>query len=296
MKTERKEYLVKLGAKARRIVVPKEVVAQVGKKKPPRIEQGEARRYRFAYTKTGPSAYLAHLDLIRALPRSFRRVGLPLFYSSGFHPKPEMTFGPALSLGVFSIGEVVDVKMTDDIDPAGWLEALSESSPDGLRFLGAVRLGANDPSISKVIDAQRYAVAMPRRSLEAMGGRAWLEDRVKQSMAAESLPVVRKIDGIGKPVDVRAFLRTIETHAEESAVREAGLVGDLATMRVDVRVSNSGGVKINEVMEVVAPGLDFQAVRVAMGKLGADGEIMSPLVLAPLRVPRSSALIEAASE
>jgi hypothetical protein len=55
---------------------------------------------------SAPSAFLSHLDLIRALPRAFRRLELPLHYSQGFHPKPDMTFGPALSLGVASLGEV----------------------------------------------------------------------------------------------------------------------------------------------------------------------------------------------
>ena len=42
------------------------------------IVQGEPRRYRLRYTKLGRIAYLGHLDLIRHLPRIFRRAGLEL--------------------------------------------------------------------------------------------------------------------------------------------------------------------------------------------------------------------------
>jgi hypothetical protein len=288
MKTERKAYLGKLGAREPRVVPVREIVRQVGKKRPPRIEQGEARRYRFSFAKTGPAAYLAHLDLIRALPRSFRRVGLPLFYSSGFHPKPDMTFGPALSTGVSSVAETVDVKMTCDVDPAEFLEALTELSPDGLRFTGAVRLGGNDAAVSRIIDVQRYAVAMPRRSLAARGGAAWLAERAKESLAAGALPVVRRIDGIGKNVDVRRFLETLAVESPEAAAAlyEAGVVGDLAAMMVEVSVSGNGAVKIAEVMEVVAPDLEFQAVRIAMGRRLADGSILPTLALAELQAHR----------
>ena len=71
--------------------------------------QGEPHRYRLRYTKLGRVAYLGHLDLVRHLPRIFRRAGLELFYSVGFHPKPELSFGPALGLGIPSLGELLDV-------------------------------------------------------------------------------------------------------------------------------------------------------------------------------------------
>lgn len=290
MKAERKDYLDKLGAREPRVVPARAIVRQTGKMKPPRIVQGEATRYRFAFTKTGPSAFLAHLDLIRALPRSFRRVGLPLFYSSGFHPKPDMTFGPALSLGVYSTSEVVDVKMTCEVDPSEFVHGLTECSPDGMRFTGAARLGANDAAVSRIIDAQQYVVVVPARSLEARGGVGWLRAEAERALSSAELPVIRRIDGIGKRVDVRAFLvgLRVDDPAAASLVRQAGLVGDLVTMTVDVSVSGSGGVKVSEVVEVVAKGLDFQAIRVAMGRRAPDGSIVSPLALETLRAMKAS--------
>src|SRR5207248_10042136 len=83
MKTERLVYLSRRGARTRRAPAPPPApLASPKKHPPPRIVQGEPRRYRFAYAKIGPMAYLSHLDLIRALPRSFRRVEVPIFYSS----------------------------------------------------------------------------------------------------------------------------------------------------------------------------------------------------------------------
>jgi radical SAM-linked protein len=293
MREERLVYLTKLGAQSRRVAVAKPVAEPLPpgitpkKKKPPTIVQGEPRRYRFVYTKVGASAFLSHLDLIRALPRAFRRNELPLFYSSGFHPKPDMTFGPALSLGVPSLGEVVDVKLTAELSPADYLEALSASAPDGLDFTGAVRLGGDDAAVSRLIDTARYAVAFPRSVLAARGGEAWLRDRVLAILAATELPQVRRIEGIGKAIDVRAFLRHVEVGSPiaSEAVRASGLLGDLVTMLVDVAVTGSGSVKISEVLEALGTKeepLEHRAIRVMVGAF-RSGTLHSTLELDAIR-------------
>src|SRR5580698_2174234 len=215
MRDQRLVFLRKLGSEEPRAAAPRREAPPKG---PPRVRivQGEARRYRFLYEKLGAAAFLSHLDLIRALPRSFRRLELPLFYSQGFHPKPDMTFSPALSLGVSSLCEVVDIKIAADLDAEAWLEELSAGAQPGLRFAGGVRLGPDDPGITKVIDVAGYVVGIPRAAIAARGGEAWLRDRIAEGLAARELCVVRRIDGIGKRVDVRDFLRSI-------AISEAGV-------------------------------------------------------------------------
>src|SRR5439155_18046724 len=67
--------------------------------------------YRIRFAKVGRAAFLGHLDLVRLLARSFRRADLPLAMTRGFSPKPRITFGPALGLGVPSLGEIMDVDL-----------------------------------------------------------------------------------------------------------------------------------------------------------------------------------------
>jgi radical SAM family uncharacterized protein/radical SAM-linked protein len=289
MREERLVYLTKLGAKERVHARPLPAPAEAGKKKgpPPRIVQGEPRRYRFGYTKLGPSAFLSHLDLIRALPRAFRRLDLPLYYSSGYHPKPEMAFGPALSLGVASLGEFVDVKVTADFDPAAVAEALGEGAPDGIRFTGGAVLGPQDAAIPRVIDTARYAVAFARSAIAERGGQAWLTTEVERLRASAEHRVTRRIEGIGKSVNVREFVRAIEVDSggARDATARAGLVGDLVTVLVDVEVRGSGSVKIAEVVEAIAGDeLPHRAVRVALG-VWKDGAVLSPLDLVAVRRP-----------
>jgi radical SAM family uncharacterized protein/radical SAM-linked protein len=298
MREQRLVFLRKLGAAEPRPPAPKP--GPKAKGPPSGQAQGEPRRYRFLYEKLGPAAFLSHLDVIRALPRAFRRLAVPLYYSRGFHPKPDMTFGPALSLGVASLCEVVDVKIAADVDPETILDALSAGAQPGLRFVGCVLLGPGDAAVTRVVDTARYAVGFPRSDLARRGGDAWLCERIERALVAEALPVMRRIDGIGKRIEVRGFVRSIGVSADAGGeLARAGMVGDLLPVAVEVEVRGSGGVKIAEVVEAVCGDAEVphRPVRVALGARASDESLVWPLELAALRRMRAAPVpvVEAAT-
>jgi radical SAM family uncharacterized protein/radical SAM-linked protein len=288
MREQRLVFLRKLGADEPRPPAPPPRAGAQAKRPAPRERQAQPLRYRFVYQKLGAAAYLSHLDVIRALPRAFRRLELPLHYSNGFHPKPDMTFGPALSLGVASLCETVDVKIAAELDAAALIDALSAGAQAGLRFVGGATLGAGDAAVSRIIDSARYVVGIPRTAVVARGGVAWMQARIEQALSARELTVVRRIDGIGKRLDVRSFLRSIEVLADgKSGLDAAGIVGDLLAIAVEVEVRATGGVKIAEVIEAVCGDAEVphRALRVALGARSPGGAILSTLDLKALRAP-----------
>ena len=257
---------------------------------PASFVQGEPRRYRFVYTKRGPAALLSHLDLIRALPRAFRRVDVPLFYTIGFHPKPDMTFGPALTRGTASLAEIVDVKITADIDAPAMLASLTAGSPRGLEFLAATVLGPRDPAVTKLIDGARYVLAFANKDLGPLGGRAWLEERVAAFLAAPELRHKRVIDGIGKWVDVRSFVRAMKLGGDD-ALAPAGLHGDFTSLTIDVDIRPNGAVRLEEIVKTLAGESGGEAagttpepfgLRVGLGAWSGDA-LVSPMDLETAR-------------
>ncbi len=305
MRSQRLVYLSRLGAKSKRVVQPKAPAppperredGSIKRKPPPRLVQGEPRRTRFVFAKVGPMAFLSHLDLIRALPRSFRRLDVPLFYSSGFHPKPDMTFSPALSLGVASLCEVLDVKLTADVDAATLAADLTAASPEGLVWKGGAALGPEDRGVSKIIDHARYAVGIPRRALAAAGGEARLHEEIARVLASTDVKVVRRFErGLAKSIDVKKFLRGIAPLDPRATafLEDACVAGDLVPLLVDVALTGEGGVKISEVMEALfgktddgEPAVPYHAVRAELGLL-RDGVVVSPLDLAALRPAKAA--------
>ena len=294
MRTERIDFLSKMGAHHRLPIVA--APPRPPKNRPPVRRQGEEpRRYRFKFEKLGPTSLLGHLDLIRALPRVLRRMGIPLAYSQGFHPKPEMSFSPALSLGVLSLSEFVDLKLLCDLDPAHVLAEMTAAAPEGLAFRAGARLGPDDAGITKILTSARYLVAMARSALADRGGEEELAAGLARFLASPEHKVRREIEGLAKYVDVRSYVTHAsiggaEAHAE---ARRAGLVGDLVFLAFDVKILGSGGVKTTELVEAITGDTAFphRAIRAALyGE--RDGVRVDPLDLAAVRRPRSPRVTE----
>jgi radical SAM-linked protein len=258
-------------------------------------------RYRFKFEKTGPSALLGHLDLVRALPRVMRRAGAPLAYSLGFHPKPEMTFSPALTLGVPSLGEFCDVKSVKSFDPAELLEEMSAAGGDGLRFVAGTTLGPTDSGITKVITGARFLLVFARSVLAEHGGEAWLAERIARFAESSEHKVRREMGGLAKYVDVRSYVTGIRIggeHAHRELAR-AGFFGDLLPVETSVKILGQGGVRVAEIVEALGGDIAYRAVRAELYADRPNGDKIDLLDLAALREQRAgthaSSLVAAAA-
>jgi radical SAM-linked protein len=222
---------------------------------------------------------------------------LPLYYSQGFHPKPEMTFGPALPLGVASHAEYVDVKLVKapGIDEASVRERLCGASLEGITFRDARVLGPNDAGVGKVIDAAEYVVGLLPDELAAYGiaDVAALAGHFSSRMSTP-LAVVRDVKGIKRTIDVSRFLLELSAGAGSEALHDAGLRGNLLPFRFRVLVTGQGGVRPTEIMEALFPEVSLSAriVRTFMGLGGHE-----PLELEALReCARASAAVADSEE
>jgi radical SAM family uncharacterized protein/radical SAM-linked protein len=97
-------------------------------------------RYRLTYAKLEEGRWLGHLEMVASLYRSLRRSGLPLSFSSGFHPLPRVSFYDALPLGVESLAETMDVALAAPVPEDTLVSTLNRVLPPGLKILLACRL------------------------------------------------------------------------------------------------------------------------------------------------------------
>ena len=91
-------------------------------------------RVRIRFSKQGDLRLIGHRDLMRCLERLFRRAGLALSFSQGFHPKPRMTFPLALAVGIEGLDEVMELELAEPATAAELLRRLSPQAPPGLVF------------------------------------------------------------------------------------------------------------------------------------------------------------------
>jgi radical SAM-linked protein len=215
--------------------------------------QGQPARYRLRYSKLGSAAFLAHLDLVRHLPRAFRRAGLEIYYSKGFHPKPGLSFGPALGLGIPSLGEWLDVKLVETLSADELLRRLREVSPPGIEFLTAETLADGEPPLGRAITQARYAVLLPEGLLASSAEALWNVGSPLVATRRERSDS-RRPDR-GNTVDVRKSVliaRSASTAERQTLSEKLGWVDEEArVLAFALTVSVQGSARPVEVVEAL---------------------------------------------
>lgn len=100
--------------------------------------------------------YISQLDMLRTIHRALRRADIPVAYSEGFNPQPKVSFGFALSVGLVSYGEYMDIQLKNDIAPELFKEKMNNALPCGMRISDAAAAGESAPKIGKMIDCAEY--------------------------------------------------------------------------------------------------------------------------------------------
>ncbi|MBI2893078.1 MAG: TIGR03960 family B12-binding radical SAM protein [Deltaproteobacteria bacterium] len=238
--------------------------------------RAETHRYRLRFEKTGSCALMSHLDLVRNIPRAFRRAGIPMAYSQGFHPKPRMTLSPALSLGIRSLGEILDIVLAAEVDLADLPARLSAVSAAGLRFSGARELEPGDPAVGRVLVAARYRCTLPR----GMVDEALLSARLESVALGEPLSVTRTERDEQRVIDVSRFVEHVSIAPADRAEVDA--------IALDLRlaITGSGAARPSDVLTAMLGPAVARAASVV--RLGFDaarngGPRADPLDLEALR-------------
>ena len=188
------------------------------------------RRIRIRFRKIDDVRQISHLDLIRTMERLFRRAGLQLGMSEGFHPKPRMSFPSALAVGIAGLDEVMEVELNEDRSVEAIHGLLVQSAPPGLEIVSVESLadGAPKPRVARV----RLEMPVPTERQAAA------REKIARLMAETTYPVDRGTTH--NPIDLRPYL-------EELALDEG-------TLRIQLRVTQQGTGRPREVL--VALGLE----------------------------------------
>jgi len=148
---------------------------------------GAVLRYRAVYAKRGKARYLSHIDLIHVIQRSFRRAGIDVRKTQGFHPKMDFTYGPALPLGMEALKEVLEFRSERRVKAGEFLRRVNGSLPAGIRFSKLEILEPGSPSLHDATDRLVYSLdrtgLAPDRTLSAKEIRSGLA-RLKESLRA----------------------------------------------------------------------------------------------------------------
>lgn len=118
-------------------------------------------RYAVTFYKEGLMRFISHLDLLRLFKRSFKRAGIPLQHSQGFHPHPKMSFVQPLSLGYTSSCELLEFETVAKMRPEDVVEKLNYVLPQGVGISSCQELEPSGKSLAAAMNMAEYEIRIP---------------------------------------------------------------------------------------------------------------------------------------
>jgi radical SAM family uncharacterized protein/radical SAM-linked protein len=123
-------------------------------------------RYQAFYAKTGPARFVSHHDLMNILQRAFRRTGIAAVFSEGFHPKMQMSFVPALPLGMEGMDESFEFRSPSDMAENEFVSALNRNVPAGILFTALKKIDREAASLTERIQSMVYSLDMTAEKVQ----------------------------------------------------------------------------------------------------------------------------------
>jgi radical SAM-linked protein len=185
-------------------------------------------------------------------------------YSQGFNPKPKVSFGPALSVGLTSEGEYMDFEAWEPIEPQELQRRVQAMVPAGLNFVTILSLHRGAPKLGDTIRAARYRVNRVDPAELARGVERWnaaapiLVERAAKNGKVKIFDLNRELETV-EPAGDGALRFTLAIHHDGASVRPGealhGLFGEriegLSVVREDLLVEWNGR-RVNPILAAAA--------------------------------------------
>lgn len=178
---------------------------------------------RFRLRWQGPLVWVAHLDRMRAVERALLRADLPLAFSQGYNPRPQIVFGLPSGAGIASEAEYVDVSLEEAIELSDAAGRFAAALPGGLEVLDFAEIPVE--KATKLMGSVRAADYVFRRQ----GIAAFF----RRLMEMDTLIVTKHSKGKDKPFDIRPLILSYEC-PDEDTVRLRALAGSRENLRPDL--------------------------------------------------------------
>lgn len=142
-----------------------EVKIEPSKEIPLGKELEEVVRYRVFYSKRQSARFISHIDLSNIIQRAFRRAGIRVVHTKGFHPKMSISYLPALPLGMEGRAECFEFKSRFLFKEDEFVSRMNSCLPSGIRILGLERREGIKSTLNKEIETFIYSVDLKSREI-----------------------------------------------------------------------------------------------------------------------------------
>ncbi len=168
-------------------------------------------RVRATFEKCGRAKYISHLDLNRCMLRTFRRSGLPIWYTEGFNPHPYYSFALALSLGFESSCEILDFNLNEEMPYDEIRDKLNAVMPEGMKI---IKVAEQKQKITAITEAE-YSFSLVSDDTERLYG------DIEALLGMPEILIEKKTKKGIKTVDIKPSIKVMRC---EKNVRSVDMV------------------------------------------------------------------------
>lgn len=162
-------------------------------------------KIRAVFEKRGRAKYISHLDLNRCMQRSFKRSGLPIWYTEGFNPHIYINFALPLSLGYESSMEIMDFNLTEEVSFDEVSERLNKAMPEGL-FVSKVYIPTTKHTQIRFAD---FKITFSND----------ISEKIKKFMKQDNINTIKKTKRGEKEIDLKPDINVISSQNSELILR-----------------------------------------------------------------------------
>ncbi len=186
-------------------------------------------KIRARFTKVGRVRWTSHRDVARMWERALRRERIPVAYTAGFTPRPQLSFGLALPTGCESVAEYLDIALQEPVSPDALAAEVGPMLPDGVDVVAAGIVEPGTNSLQEDVSSCLWEIHVPGVSPED------LETAIDRTLGAATLPIRRERKGRDVVDDLRPSVLALSCAGPD--VDGALLLAELGTRPRGVRPS-----------------------------------------------------------
>lgn len=155
---------------------------------------------------------MSHRELLSDWERAAKEAGIAIAYSEGKRPAPQMSMAALLPQGVTSDDEVMDVFVSERVDPARVLERLAPHLPPGISLLRVEEVGPSTASLQSQLRWAEYEVEIPADQTNA----AEVQQAIDSLLAADSWPAEHRREKRVREYDLRPLVIAVRFEGERN--------------------------------------------------------------------------------
>lgn len=171
-------------------------------------------KLRVIYSKSKEAVYMSHLDTLKIIEQALSRADMPVEFSNGFNPRPEINFAHPLSVGIESVGEIFEVLLKEKVESPYFIKEMNKVLPSGITILAADYVSLEEKSLMSRVYASTYIISFiypdelfdgkSKKEIEDI--KKYYINKMNEYLSQRNILVLKKSKNRMERIDVKPFI------------------------------------------------------------------------------------------